>query len=66
VAGVVDSSLGSPTVRVEGEDVDPGAVARADYGLKCRRLYSTGEGLHGVPPDDWVLRAFERHRREAR
>ena len=27
---------------------------RTDYGLKCR-LYPTGEGLRGAPPDEWVL-----------
>jgi hypothetical protein len=49
--------LGSPTIRVDGEDVDPGAATRADYGLK-RRLYSTSDGLRGVPPDEWVVRAL--------
>src|SRR5258708_2826441 len=28
--------LGSPTVRVDGVDVDPGAEARDDFGLGCR------------------------------
>lgn len=28
--------LGSPTVRVDGIDVEPGAHARRDYGLSCR------------------------------
>lgn len=51
--------LGSPTVRVDGEDIDPGAAARTDFGLKCR-LYDTQEGLHGVPPDEWLLAALHR------
>jgi hypothetical protein len=42
--------LGSPTVRVDGRDVEPDADARADYGLKCR-LYRTPGGFAGVPPD---------------
>ena len=51
--------LGSPTVRVDGEDIDPGASARTDFGLKCR-LYETPEGLRGVPPDAWLLAAVRR------
>jgi hypothetical protein len=42
--------LGSPTVRVAGHDVDPGAEQRDDYGMKCR-LYATEHGLRGTPPD---------------
>lgn len=55
--------LGSPTLRVDGVDVDPGAAQREDYGLKCR-LYSTRDGLRGVPADEWVLDALTRPARE--
>lgn len=48
--------LGSPTLRVDGVDVEPDADARSDYGLKCR-LYRTSAGLTGVPSDDWVWAA---------
>jgi hypothetical protein len=51
--------LGSPTLLVDGVDVDPGAGGRADYGRKCR-LYPTDEGLRGAPPDKWVLDAVRR------
>jgi hypothetical protein len=51
--------LGSPTVRVDGRDVEPGAEERDDFGLKCR-LYRTQAGLQGVPPDDWILDALTR------
>jgi hypothetical protein len=51
--------LGSPSVRVDGRDVDPGAKHRADYGLKCR-LYQTAGGLSGLPPDEWILGAVTR------
>jgi hypothetical protein len=43
--------LGSPTVRVEGRDVEPGAGERSDYGLKCR-LYRSPEGIAGQPCDE--------------
>jgi len=49
--------LGSPTVRVDGRDVEPGAEERDDFGLKCR-LYRTPAGLRGVPPDEWILDAL--------
>lgn len=51
--------LGSPTVRIDGRDVDPSAAGREDYGMKCR-LYATDEGLRGTPPDAWILRALRR------
>lgn len=49
--------LGSPTLRVDGRDVDPGAEARDDFGLKCR-LYRTEVGLEGTPPDEWIIAAL--------
>jgi len=49
--------LGSPTVRVDGYDIEPGADERTDYGLKCR-LYRTESGKRGEPPTDWVLAAL--------
>jgi hypothetical protein len=51
--------LGSPSLRVDGIDVDPGVADRTDYGLKCR-LYATDDGLAGAPPDAWVLDALHR------
>lgn len=51
--------LGSPTVRVNGVDVDPSAAARSDFGLKCR-LYATDAGLQSLPPDELVIAALRR------
>jgi hypothetical protein len=51
--------LGSPTVRVDGRDVEPGAEQRDDFGLKCR-LYRLPTGLRGAPLDEWVLNALSR------
>jgi hypothetical protein len=56
---VQERFLGSPTVRVDGVDVEPGADERNDYGLKCR-LYRTEGGVHGEPPIDWVIAALGR------
>ena len=49
-----DRFLGSPTVRVDGRDVDPGASARSDYGLKCRIYRSDELGQSPVPPERWI------------
>jgi hypothetical protein len=49
--------LGSPTVRVDGSDVEVAAATRRDFGLKCR-LYQTPNGLKGAPPDEWILAAI--------
>jgi hypothetical protein len=50
--------LGSPTVRVGGQDVEPGADQRQDFGLKCR-LYRVPAGLRGTPLDEWILEALD-------
>lgn len=49
--------LGSPSIRVNGRDIEPGADHRRDYGLKCR-IYHTPTGLAGLPPDEWILDAI--------
>lgn len=53
--------LGSPTVRVDGVDVEPGACCRTDFGLKCR-LYRTAGGISNVPAEVWVRDAVGRGR----
>ena len=61
-AAEAERFLGSPTLRIDGADVDPGASDRTDYGFKCR-LYRSEAGTAPTPPDEWVLAAFERARR---
>lgn len=53
--------LGSPTVRVDGRDVEPAAAEREDFGMKCR-LYPTAIGIGHSPPDELVVAALERTR----
>ena len=53
--------LGSPTVRVDGADVDPAAGEREDFGLKCR-LYRSEEGMSRTPPPQLVRAALGRAR----
>ena len=56
--------LGSPTLRIDGEDVEPGAEQRTDFGMKCR-LFATPGGLRRMPVDEWVLDALVRARTRA-
>jgi hypothetical protein len=51
--------LGSPTVRVDGQDVEPGADTRQDYGIKCR-LYRTEGEIKRIPAKTWILAALGR------
>ena len=41
--------LGSPTVRIDGLDVEPAARQSKDFGLMCW-TYTEGGGRVGVPP----------------
>ncbi len=47
--------LGSPTVLVNGVDIDPRAHDRTDYGLSCRVYH----GMDGVPSASLLQAAFE-------
>ncbi len=49
--------LGSPTVRVNGRDVEPGADERRDFALSCR-TYRTGDGFSGQPAEVWIREAL--------
>lgn len=49
--------LGSPSLRIDGLDIDAGAANRHDYGLGCR-LYPTEERLQRTPPDAWIMNAL--------
>jgi hypothetical protein len=45
--------LGSPSVRVNGEDVEPSARDRSDFGLQCR-VYEIDGAIEGAPPTRWI------------
>ena len=49
--------LGSPTIRVDGRDVEPGADARGDFAFSCR-VYHTDSGLAGQPDARWLRDAL--------
>ncbi len=45
--------LGSPSIRVDGVDIEPGASERTDYGMSCR-VY----GNSGLPPRELLVAAL--------
>ncbi len=50
--------IGSPTVRIDGRDVDPAPDGAEQYGLKCR-VYAVDGKLLGYPPRQVVLAALK-------
>jgi hypothetical protein len=56
-AAVALRFLGSPTVRIDGHDVEPGADERREFALSCR-VYQTGSGLTGRPDEAWIREAL--------
>lgn len=57
--------VGSPTVLVDGKDVEPGVGERSDFGVRCR-LYAADARLQPIPPDRWILDALARFDPEER
>jgi hypothetical protein len=49
--------LGSPTVRVDGRDVEPGVDDRRDFSFSCR-LYRGERGAAEQPDESWVREAL--------
>jgi hypothetical protein len=49
--------LGSPTVRIDGRDVDPRRNTTGGYTL-ADRVYRTENGLSGWPDERWVRHAL--------
>lgn len=49
--------LGSPTVRVDGRDVEPGAEDRREFAISCR-VYRGESGFSGQPEERWIRDAL--------
>jgi hypothetical protein len=49
--------LGSPSFRVDGRDIEPGAELRRAYGHCCRR-YVTSQGVGPLPDEVWLRDAL--------
>ena len=48
---------GSPTIRIDGRDIDPTYIDPGDYTPRCR-LYRTSAGLKGLPERGWIAVAL--------
>lgn len=49
--------LGSPTVRVNGRDVDPTAKSKTTFGLQCR-IYDNGGRIEKLPSSEMIRKAL--------
>ena len=47
--------FGSPTIQVNGVDIEPGARERTDHSYSCR-MYS---GVSGLPPEEMIAAALQ-------
>ena len=48
---------GSPTIRIDGRDVEPGWEPCDDCTPRCR-IYATSEGLRPLPERAWIVSAL--------
>jgi hypothetical protein len=48
--------LGSPSIRVDGQDVEPAVRGARAFGMMCR-TYIDGGRRAGVPPPEWIRTA---------
>ncbi len=55
--------LGSPSIRVNGRDIEVQSRGREDFGLKCR-LYSSGSHLVGIPDTHLIREAIREVQKE--
>jgi len=49
--------LGSPTILINGTDIDPAVAGRTDYGLSCR-VYDVDGTRSGTPPVEMIRAAL--------
>ncbi len=52
------SFLGSPTLRIEGKDVDERSRDSKEFGWKCR-IYPVGDKILGSPPREMIRQALK-------
>ena len=50
--------LGSPSIRVNGRDIEPGAERNVELVDGCR-LYQGAHSLHGLPEEGWLRQALD-------
>jgi len=55
--------IGSPTIRVDGRDLEPEVDRAEDFGLRCR-IYFEGGAMRGWPSRAFILAALRRKKRD--
>lgn len=50
--------LGSPSIRIDGRDLEDADRNGAEYSMKCRR-YRNGDRIEGYPPRELILEAIK-------
>lgn len=51
--------IGSPTIKINGEDIDPRAREAKITGYKGCRIYQTPEGIKGAPTAEMIKKAIQ-------
>ena len=49
--------LGSPSIRIDGQDVEPAVRGIDGFGMMCRTYVDRGQ-RSGVPPQEWIRTAL--------
>ena len=49
--------LGSPSIRIDGQDVEPAVRGIDGFGMMCRTYVDRGQ-RSGVPPQEWIRSAL--------
>lgn len=57
--GIAVCFPGSPTIRIDGRDIEPGWLPYDDCTPRCR-VYPTRQGLRGVPGAVWIRDALQK------
>jgi hypothetical protein len=52
--------LGSPTIRINGVDIDPSSEHRKDYALTCRAYVKADGHISPLPPRELIREALQR------
>ena len=55
--------LGSPTIQIDGRDIEPAAASRTDYGFSCR-VYDVNGTSSGTPPSEMIRAALRTAKKE--
>jgi hypothetical protein len=56
--------LGSPTIRINGSDIDAASEARRDYALTCRMYVKSDGRISPLPPREMIRDALTRARND--